>query len=493
LIFRRRLATSIVLFAGIALALSVRLDHPGLHTDEITYMSSVLESMVQGTVFPVQGNGALFFNKPPLSLWLMRLSFEALGPSPFAARLPSVLAAAGTAVVLYGFGAAVFGEAVGILAALVFAFTPGILMTHGIRSATPDALEILLVTSAIVALEFWRRRRRPWMLACLVVCVAASAWVKSPFALAVFGVYLLATELPARRAGRRTPRFGATVALAVGAWMVAYLLWLGTLSAAMSTDAVAKRLLLQQYVQRIEGKIGVQRGPDYYLASALHDFGPLWLLPVGAVAAGWWASRRGRQPSDASGHDVACMVVWSLVAPALATASSSKLAWYAYLSYPGIALLLAVSAQRLAQAVSGRRAVQAALLAASVLVLALWLPVDRVWPAQAEYRGLPGRLWEIARRDPEIEIVPGPDFKFLRQSVDADREARLFIRMLFWRQSRVAASPDPCRATLVNRLPAGSEPEDVVELHRPMRRGPRLWLVDGCNGWLVEQLTNPVG
>jgi 4-amino-4-deoxy-L-arabinose transferase-like glycosyltransferase len=489
LIFRRRLATSIVLAIGIALALSVRLGHPELHTDEITYMSSVLESMVQRTVFPVQGNGALFFNKPPLSLWMMRLSFEALGPSPFAARLPSVLAAAGTAAVLYRFGTAVFSEAVGILAALIFAFTPGILMLHGIRSATPDSLEILLVTSAIVSLELWRRRRHPWTLACLVACMAASAWVKSPLSLAVFGVYLLATELPARRAGRGTPRFGATLALVVGAWMAAYLLWLGTLSAATSMDAVAKRLLLQQYVKRIEGKIGVQRGPGYYLASGLRDFGPLWLLPVGAVAAGWWAARRGRQPSEASGQDLACLVVWSLVAPVLATASASKLDWYAYLSYPGIALLLAVSAQRLAQAVSIRRAVQAALLIASVLALAWWLPADRVWPAQVQYRGLPGRLWEIASRDPEIEVVPGPDFRFLRQSIDADRESRLFIRMLFFRG---AASPDPCRVTLVNRLPAGTEPEDALELYRPARRGPRIWLLDGCNGWLVEQL-EPAG
>jgi 4-amino-4-deoxy-L-arabinose transferase-like glycosyltransferase len=472
----RRVATAIALFAGISLALSVRLDHPGLHTDEITYMSSVLESMVQKTVFPVQGNGALFLNKPPLSLWMMRLSFEALGPSPFAARLPSVLAAAGTAVVLYGFGAAVFGEGAGILAALIFAFTPGILKLHGLRSATPDALEILLVTSAIVALEFWRRRRRPWMLACLVACLAASAWVKSPFSLAVFAVYLLATELPARRAGRGTPRFAATIALAAGAWVLAWLLWLGVLSWATSTDAVAKRLLIQQYAQRIEGKVGVHEGPGYYLASLLRDFGPLWLLPVGAVAV-WLASRRERQETMG-------LLVWSLAAPVLATASASKLAWYAYLSYPGIALLLAVSAQ----AISNRRAVRAALLAGSVVALALWLPIREVWPAQAEYRGLPGRLWEVASRDPEIEVVPGPDFKFLRQSIDADRESRLFLRMLFWRG---AVSPDPCRVTLVNRLPAGTEPEDALELYRPARRGPRIWLIDGCNGWLVEHLGSP--
>lgn len=463
----RRVATAIALFAGIALALSVRLDHPGLHTDEITYMSCVLESMVQKTVLPVQGNGAVFLNKPPLSLWMMRLSFEALGPSPFAARLPSVLAAAGTAVVLYGFGATVFGEAAGILAALFFAFTPGILKLHGLRSATPDSLEILLVTSAIVALEFWRRRRRPWMLACLVACVALSAWVKSPFSLAVFGVYLLATELPARRAGRGTPRLALTLGLAAGAWVAAWLLWLGVLSAETSVDAVAKRLLLQQYAQRIEGRVGVHQGPAYYLLTVLRDFGPLWLL-----ALAWLAPRGDRR-------EAAGLAVWPLAAPVLATASASKLAWYAYLSYPGIALLLAAGAQ----AVPARRAV----LAASLLALAAWLPAQEIWPAQAEHRGLPGRLWDIASRDPEIEVVPGPGFKFLRQSSDADRESRLFLRMLFWRG---AASPDPCRVTLVNRLPPGTEPEDSLELYRPARRGPRIWLLDGCNGWLVEQLGN---
>jgi 4-amino-4-deoxy-L-arabinose transferase-like glycosyltransferase len=465
----RRLATAIALFAGISLALSIRLGHPGLHTDEITYMSCVLESMVQDTVFPVQGNGALFFNKPPLSLWMMRLSFEALGPSPFAARLPSVLAAAGTAVALYGFGAAVFGEAAGILAALFFAFTPSILKLHGLRSATPDSLEILLITSAIVALELWRRRRRPWMLACLVACVAASAWVKSPFSLAVFEVYLLATELPARRAGRGTPRFALTLGLAAGAWVAAWLLWLGVLGAETSVDAVVKRLLVQQYAQRIEGKVGVREGPGYYLLTVLRDFGPLWLLPVA-----WLAARRERR-------EAASLLVWALAAPAMATASASKLAWYAYLSYPGIALLLAVSAQRLAQTAPVRRTI----LAASMVALAAWLPVREIWSAQAGYRGLPGRLWEVASQDPEVEVVPGPGFRFLRQSSDADRESRLYLRMLF---HRGVAGPDPCRVTLVNRLPPGTEPEDSLELYRPARRGPGIWLIDGCNGWLVEQL-----
>ncbi|MFL6289901.1 MAG: ArnT family glycosyltransferase [Thermoanaerobaculia bacterium] len=482
---RRRLATAVLLAIVAVAALSIRLSHPPLHTDEITYMSGVLESMVQGTVFPVYGNGALFFNKPPLALWMMRLSFEALGPSPFAARLPSVLAAAATAAVLYLFGAAAFGEGVGILAALAFLLAPGPLVLHGLRSATPDALEILLVTSAIVALEAWRRRRRPWMLAGLVALVGATAWVKSPFALAVFVVYLLATELPARRAGRGTPRLLVTLALAAGVWTAAWFLWLGVLSADSSPRQVVKTLLVQQYAKRIEGQVGKTAGPGYYLRTTARDFGPLLLLPI---AAGALAFRRGWRPSRQHAADMACLAVWALAAPVLATASAGKLPWYAYLSYPGIALLVAVSAQ----AVSERRAVRAALLAACVLALAWRIPAGEVWPVEARYRGLTGRLWEIASRDPEIVVVPGPHFDLPRGRDDGYREARLFIRTLFWKQSRTSPGPDPCRATLVNRLRdmPRAEEWDVLELHRPenRRRGSGLWMIDDCNGWLREQL-----
>lgn len=489
LISHRRLVTAIALAVVAASVLSVRLSHPVLHTDEITYMSSSLESMFRGSVLPIKGNGTLFVNKPPLSLWLIRGSFELLGPSPFTARLPSVLAAVATAVVIYLFGAAVFGEAAGILAALIFVLIPGLLELHGIRSATPDALEILVVTSAIISLELWRRRRRPWMLTCLVALVAASAWIKSPFALVVFLVYLLATELPARRAGHGTPRFGVTLVLVAGVWLAAYLLWLGTLSAATSQRTVTRRLLVKQYVQRIKGrnfKSHVQ-GPGFYLTNTVQDFGPLLLLPAGAAAAVWLASRRGRLPSQRlSGHDLACLIAWSFAAPVLATASASKLPWYIYLSYPGIALLLAVSAHRLAQAVSDRRSVQTALLAATVLVLVWRLPADRIWPAEAQYRGLGGRLWEIARRD-QIAVAPGPRFEALRQHNDTARENWLFIRMLFW-QSRTLADPS-CRATLINRRRDAPAPGEVLELRRLTRKGIGLFLwIDGCDGRLREQL-----
>ncbi|HJX28514.1 MAG TPA: glycosyltransferase family 39 protein [Thermoanaerobaculia bacterium] len=493
-ITRHRIATSIALAIAIALVLSFRLGHPMLHTDEITYMSGNLEAMNQGALFPVKGDGRLFANKPPLALWMIRLSFEVLGPSPFAARLPSVLAASATAVVIYLFGSILFGEWVGVLAALIFPLTPGLATLHGIRSATPDSFEILLITSAIACLEIWRRRRRPWSLAALVALVGATAWVKSPFALIVFLAYLLATEWTARRAGLGTPRPVLTVALVVGVWTVAYCLWVGVLLNDTSPRAV-RRLFMQQYVRRIEGRLGRHhiKGRDYYLDSVARDFGPLLLLPVGAVAAGWLASRRGRHPArPLSHHEVTCLAVWALAAPALATVSANKLEWYAYLSYPGIALLLAVSARRLTQAAADRTSVQATLLAATVLMLVWRLPTDRLWPAEPQYKNLTGRFWEIARRD-RIAVVPGQDFHFFCRQDDGCREARLFVRALFYEQFRRRSSGQAgqaqCHALLINHRRDASVRREALVLYKPTRGNAGLFLVDRCDGRLRGQLT----
>jgi 4-amino-4-deoxy-L-arabinose transferase-like glycosyltransferase len=489
---RRRLITACVLALVIVSALAVRLSNPELQIDEITYMSRVLESMAQDSILPVQGSGDLFMNKPPLAFWLMRLSFQVLGPSPFAARLPSVLAAAATALLLYVFGAARLGERAGILAALVFALTPGLVALHGIRSATTDALEILLVTSAIVGLESWRRRRRPWTLACMVILVGATAWVKSPFGVIVFLAILLATEWPARRAGQGTPRFGLTLAWVVGVWLGFYILWLGALSAATSTRAVMNRLLVQQYANRIEGRINAYhvQGPGYYAITVARDFGPLLLLPAGLFALKALASRRGwRFPRHETRYEIALLAVWALAAPVLGTASISKRPWYAYMSYPGIALLLAVSGDRLARAVSGRRSVQTALLAAIPLVHAGRIPAGSVWPAEGQYRGLAGRLWEVADHDSRIRVVPGPGFQLPRQ-YDLDyREARLFVRLLFWRSSRDRPAPGSCRAALASSPEDIPEGVDALELQPATRRDSALFLLDDCGGKVREQLS----
>lgn len=447
-------------------------------------MNAVFESQLQGRIFPVQGDGELFLNKPPLAFWAMRLSFEALGPSPFAARLPSVLFAAATAALLYLFGAAWFGRWVGLLAALVFAFTPSPLATHGLRAATPDALEILLVTVAVCGLETWRRRRAGWALGVTAVVIAATAWVKSPFAVLVFLVYWLATEWFARRAGRGTPRLPASLALVVLAWTAAFGLWLAVLAADTSPRAVTKRLFNQQYGRRIEGRLGKShlQGPSFYVTTTLADYGPLLVLPV--VGGGWFLLRRRRNADFGPRSNAIHLITWAAAAPLLASTSASKLPWYAYLGYPGLALLVAAGTVAFFEPRHFRRL--AVLLGVGILTVRL--PLAEAWPQSPRHRGPVGRLWQLAQADPTIVVVPAPDLELPRQRDAAYREARFFLRTLLKRpaDSRAAGS---CRAVLQNRPGAGTEAQ--VELYRPNDEGVGLWLVDECGGRLVTEFAPP--
>ncbi len=484
---RRRLLAALFLFLAVAVAFSVRLAHPELHADEITYMNAVFESMLQERVFPVQGDGELFLNKPPLSLWAMRGAFELLGPSPFAARLPSVLFAAATAALLYLFGAALFGELAGLVAALVFAFTPSPLVTHGLRAATPDALEILLLTVAIAGFETWRRRQARWALVATVSALAATAWVKSPFAAAVFVFYLLVTEGPARRAGRGTPRLLASLGLVVAAWAAAFGLWFAVLAADTSTRAVTKRLIHQQYGRRIEGRLGKShlQGPAFYPRNLAADYGPLLLLHVAAGAVALTRRRHEADPKTTAG--AVSLITWAAVAPLLASVSASKLTWYAYLSHPGMALLIAVAAGSVVARFSSRRLASAGALGAVCLVLALRLPTADAWPDQPRHRGPVGELWDLVQHDPAIRIVPGAGLELPRQRDVAYREARFYLRTLLKRPPSPRASD--CRALLQN-VPGGSV-DSQVELYRPNDEGLGLWLVDQCGGRLVKALRAP--
>lgn len=480
MISRKHLVIASGLFVAITLVFSFRLSHPELHADEITYLNAVFESQLQGRVFPVQGDGQLFLNKPPLSFWAMRISFEVLGPTPFAARFPSVLFSAATATLLFLFGAVRFGRLVGLLAALVFAFTPSPLVTHGLRAATPDALEILLVAVGLCGLETWRQRRAGWALAATTVAIAATAWVKSPFAVLVFLAYWLATEWFARRAGHGTPRLLASLALVVVAWGLAFCAWFAVLAADTSPRAVTKRLFNQQYGRRIEGRLGKShlQGPSFFLQTTVADFGPLLALPLASGV--WFLIQRRRKVRVGAPVDAASLLPWATAAPLLASVSASKLPWYAYLGYPGMALILAASGSALTRGPLFRRL----LIPVVAGVLVLRLPLSDAWPESPRYRGLMGHLWQLAQDDATIVVVPAPDLELPRQRDVSYREARFYLRTLLKRPSVVREGS--CRAVLQNQPSSGTELQ--IELYRPNDEGVGLWLVDECGGRLVTAL-----
>ncbi|MFN0132572.1 MAG: ArnT family glycosyltransferase [Phycisphaerales bacterium] len=88
------------------------------------YSAVGLSSWRSGSLWTLEGMpGQPYFNKPPLGLWVHGLALHVLGPSVWAARLLTVLAAALAVVMTNGIGRAMLGRRAGVMSAFVLALT----------------------------------------------------------------------------------------------------------------------------------------------------------------------------------------------------------------------------------------------------------------------------------------------------------------------------------------------------------------------------------
>ena len=92
--------------------------------DEARYAEIPREMLATGNGLVPKLNGVDYFEKPPLTYWANALSIAAIGPSPFAVRLPERLAILGTAILLLLSLRRPFGERVAILSAVIFLSSP---------------------------------------------------------------------------------------------------------------------------------------------------------------------------------------------------------------------------------------------------------------------------------------------------------------------------------------------------------------------------------
>jgi 4-amino-4-deoxy-L-arabinose transferase-like glycosyltransferase len=113
---------------------------PLLDRDEPRFAEASREMVQSGNVVVPTFNGAPRYAKPPLIYWAQAGSFSLLGENALAARLPSLLATAGTAALLVAWG----GVNRGTIAALAYALCFQA-MQQG-RVATADALLIFFTT-----------------------------------------------------------------------------------------------------------------------------------------------------------------------------------------------------------------------------------------------------------------------------------------------------------------------------------------------------------
>ena len=125
---------------------------PLLDRDEPHFAEASREMLQSGNFIVPTFNHEPRYNKPPLIYWCQALSFTLFGENAFAARLPSVLATAATAWLLFGWGVRFVNKDAGLIAALAYAFC--LQTAQQGRVATADALLIFFMT--LTALTGWR-------------------------------------------------------------------------------------------------------------------------------------------------------------------------------------------------------------------------------------------------------------------------------------------------------------------------------------------------
>ena len=125
---------------------------PLLDRDEPRFAEASREMLQSGNYVVPTFNEAPRYAKPPLIYWCQAASFSLFGQNAFAARLPSLLAVAGTALLLFGWGIRLGSAGIGLIAGLAYAFCLQVVQQG--RVATADALLIFFIT--LIGYAGWR-------------------------------------------------------------------------------------------------------------------------------------------------------------------------------------------------------------------------------------------------------------------------------------------------------------------------------------------------
>ena len=119
---------------------------PLIDRDEPRFAEASREMIERGDYIVPYFNNQLRLDKPPLTYWAQTVSYRVFGENDFAARFPSAIAAAFTALVIFAWGMRLDGEKLGWWAAIIFTLSLQTFV-HA-KAAVADMWLVLFVTLA---------------------------------------------------------------------------------------------------------------------------------------------------------------------------------------------------------------------------------------------------------------------------------------------------------------------------------------------------------
>jgi 4-amino-4-deoxy-L-arabinose transferase len=310
-------------------------ERPLFWPDEFRYAEIPREMLASGDWVVPRLNGLRYFEKPPLGYWLTATSLAVFGENPFAVRLPSALAAGGSALLVFlllrRFGP---GGPTASLSALVL-LTSLLPFLLGVYSVLDGPLGLWL-TGALVAFYFAYRAedavRRHVMLALFGAACGLAFLTKGFLAFAVPVAVIVPFLLWE----------GRWRALFTWFWMPIAVAGLVALPWALAVHAREPDFwhyfFWVEHIQRFSGDDAQHAEPFWFYLPILIVGALPWTLAWPAAVAGL----RGRPPDSLQRY----AVLWVVMPLLFYSASRGKLPTYVQTCLPGLALLTALGLQR---------------------------------------------------------------------------------------------------------------------------------------------------
>ena len=274
---------------------------PLVDRDEPRFAEATREMLERRDFLVPYFNDGYRFDKPIFIYWCQALSVRLWGESEWAVRLPSIVAAALTAGVLYLFGRRAVTESAGVWAALIF--TTSLQTLVHAKMAVADVVLILFMTSAswagwellqpLKGEEGSRGPRNPWWWL-FYLSLALGFLTKGPIAwLPVAGVI----------GGTRQERpYGTAIWAVFGMILVLFLVGLWGIPALLATHGEFFRIGIGRHV--VQRSVGTLEGhgatdwmgyvallPFYFITVFVSFFPWSWFLPR-LVRSRWAISER---------------------------------------------------------------------------------------------------------------------------------------------------------------------------------------------------------
>jgi 4-amino-4-deoxy-L-arabinose transferase-like glycosyltransferase len=233
---------ALLFLAVLLLALPQSLLLPLFDRDEPRFAEASREMLQSGNFIVPTFNHAPRYAKPPLIYWCQAAAYEIFGENAFAARLPSLLATAGTALLLACWGAQLGSAQVGIGAALSYAFCLQTIQQG--RVATADGLLIFFMTlTAFAGWKILTSHGHVWD-ALLTLALAGGFLAKGPEAfLPLVPVLICARGTPTRPTVKILIHFLAAIVLVLLWALPAYLMTHGDYWRVGLSEGVGERMV----------------------------------------------------------------------------------------------------------------------------------------------------------------------------------------------------------------------------------------------------------